>query len=104
MELEHIAKDVVIERQEVLQLALAESVAGSGDVAEGMSSLEGRRVNLAFRWLLEFAQFRLDFSEELPQAEESRCLPRARCYVQSFQHTLENKEYLGRYMRVRAFD
>ena len=41
VELEHIAQDVVIERQEVLHLALADSVPGSGDVAEGVSSLEG---------------------------------------------------------------
>ena len=42
MELEHVAQDVVIERKEVLQLTLAESVARGSDVAERMGGLKVR--------------------------------------------------------------
>ena len=42
MELEHIAQHVVIERQEVLQLALTQAIARGCDVAERMGGLRER--------------------------------------------------------------
>ena len=42
MELEHIAQHVVIERQEVLQLALAEAAARGCDVTERVGGLRER--------------------------------------------------------------
>ena len=52
VELEHVAKDVVVERKEVLQLALAEAVARSRDVAERVGGLEvGKDQSSADAWI-----------------------------------------------------